>query len=97
VERTAVVNGLVDGAVHLRRVREELDEVDRRLAEARVLVEDLRLRATVSETPVAAEQLIVAQQHVDLLLRTSEQLADWVSETRRSQDHLLDLLPKSSR
>jgi hypothetical protein len=97
MDRSIVECELTEGAVRLRRVRDDLSEVERLLAEAVDVVEDLRLKATVSETPIAAEQLIGAQRQASALRRAQERLTAEVLALRGTQDALLDRLPRPPR
>lgn len=80
----------------LRRVREELavaDEQFRALAEA---ADDARVRALVSETPLAARESNEAQRHAQAMGAARDSLAAQVKRMEAEVDELLDkLLPGS--
>jgi hypothetical protein len=59
--------------------------------------EDARLRALVSETPLANKEYQQAQRHADAMDRSRKTLAVTVAELRKSQDDLLDRLVIESR
>ena len=78
----------------LRRAREELavaDEQFRALAEA---ADDARVRALVSETPLAARESNEAQRHAQAMGAARDSLAAQVKRMEAEVDELLDkLLP----
>ncbi len=78
----------------LRRAREELavaDEQFRALAEA---ADDARVRALVSETPLAARESNDAQRHAQAMGAARDSLAAQVKRMEAEVDELLDkLLP----
>ncbi len=78
----------------LRRAREELAVVDeqyRALAEA---ADSARVRALVSETPLAARESNEAQRHAQAMGAARDNLAHQVKRMEAEVDELLDkLLP----
>lgn len=95
VDRSVIESGLAESTTRLLRVRGELADVDQRLTDALTLVEDLRLRALTSETPLAGVPLAAAEQVVDALLQTREGLAQSAIDLRRAHDRLQAQLPKA--
>ena len=87
---------LMELSKRLRRAREELavaDEQFRALAEA---ADDARVRALVSETPLAARESNEAQRHAQAMGAARDSLADQVKRMEAEVDELLDkLLPGS--
>lgn len=95
MDRLAVEQGLIDGAVRLRRVRDEFSDIEDRLGRLRSEVEDLRLRAVASETPLATDHVADAQRRLDTLIAAHAALSASMQELHETQDRLLDQLPKS--
>ncbi len=85
---------LMELSKRLRRAREELavaDEQFRALAEA---ADDARVRALVSETPLAARESNDAQRHAQAMGAARDSLAAQVKRMEAEVDELLDkLLP----
>lgn len=83
---------LSESAERLRQLRTELSVVDEQLAFLNDAADDARLRAMVSETPMADREHREAQKHADAMARHRAQLATQIGELERSQDELLDRL-----
>jgi len=83
---------LSEAAERLRAVRVELHVADEQLAFLADAADDARLRAMVSETPMADREHREAQKHADAMARHRSQLVAQVQELERSQDELLDRL-----
>ena len=83
---------LSESAERLRQLRTELSVVDEQLAFLTDAADDARLRAMVSETPMADREHREAQKHADAMARHRAQLATQIGELERSQDELLDRL-----
>lgn len=83
---------LSESAERLKAVRAELTVVDEQLASLADTADDARLRAMVSETPMADREHREAQKHADAMSRHRAQLVAQVQELERSQDELLDRL-----
>src|SRR5688572_8038064 len=94
VDRSAVEQGLVDGAARLSRVHDEIADIEDRLGRLRSEVEDLRLRSIASETPLATDHVVEAQVRLQALVAAHAALSDSMLELRESQNRLLDQLPK---
>jgi chromosome segregation ATPase len=90
--RSLLERKLDDVASRLRSVREELGVVDEQLAVLADAAVDTRLRALVSETPIAEREFEEAQRHVDAMSRQRGVLLAEVDELERAQDELLDRL-----
>ncbi|MGD9798202.1 MAG: hypothetical protein AB7H43_08180 [Acidimicrobiia bacterium] len=83
----------LDDVVNRQRVlREELAVVDEQLAVLAETAEDARLRALVSETPIAEREHEEAQRHADAMARHRADLVGELAELERTQDELLDRL-----
>jgi chromosome segregation ATPase len=76
----------------LKALREELAVVDEQLAALVETADDARLRALVSETPLAGREHTEARRHADAMARHRADLAGDVERLERSQDELLDRL-----
>ncbi len=83
---------LSEAAERLRQLRGELGVVDEQLASLSDTADDTRLRAMVSETPMADREHRDAQKHADAMSRHRSELVAQISELQRSQDELLDRL-----
>ncbi len=83
---------LSESAERLKALRAELRVVDEQLASLVDAADDARLRAMVSETPMADREHREAQKHADAMARHRTQLVAQVRELERSQDELLDRL-----
>lgn len=80
------------GAALLKELREELSVVDEQLACLGEAADDARLRALVSETPVAGQEHQEAQRHADAMARHRADLVARIERLERAQDELLDRL-----
>lgn len=81
---------LVDVSDRLRRVRDEL-----RVSEEQALffeeeADDARLRALVSETPLAERESRDARRHAENLARHRDSLRQAIAELEGERDALLD-------
>jgi hypothetical protein len=76
----------------LKALREELGVVDEQLAAFVDTADDARLRALVSETPLAGREHTEARRHADAMARHRAELAAEVERLERSSDALLDRL-----
>jgi hypothetical protein len=83
---------LSEAAERLRQVRAELGVVDEQLAFLADAADDARLRAMVSETPMADKEHREAQKHADAMARHRADLVAQIAELQRSQDELLERL-----
>src|SRR3990170_238036 len=83
---------LSEAAERLRQLRAELMVVDEQLASLTDAADDARLRAMVSETPMADREHRDAQKHADAMSRHRAELVAQIAELQRSQDELLERL-----
>ncbi|MEZ5169538.1 MAG: hypothetical protein R3A49_02180 [Acidimicrobiia bacterium] len=83
---------LVDIAERLKRRRSELGVADEQVLFLEEEAEDARLRALVSETPLAEVEARDARRHADALRRHRDAVAEAIEELVREQDSLLDRL-----
>ena len=83
---------LSEAADRLRQLRSELSVVEEQLASLSDAADDARLRAMVSETPMADREHRDAQKHADAMSRHRAELISQIAELQRSQDELLERL-----
>ena len=83
---------LSESAERLRQLRAELAVVDEQLAFLADAADDARLRAMVSETPMADKEHREAQKHADAMTRHRAQLLTQIGELQKAQDELLERL-----
>ncbi len=92
VSRSLLERKLSSATNRLRELREELAVADEQLAALMETADDARLRALVSETPLAGRDHQEAQRHADAMQRHRGELVRHIEELERSQDELLDRL-----
>jgi hypothetical protein len=92
MSRWLVEKRLSQSADRLKRLRAELAVVDEQLLFFREEADDARLRALVSETPVADKEHREAQKHADAMNRRRAEIVASISELERAQNELLDRL-----
>lgn len=83
---------LSESAERLRQLRGEFAVVDEQLAFLAEAADDARLRAMVSETPMADKEHREAQKHADAMTRHRSQLVAQIAELEKAQDELLERL-----
>jgi len=83
---------LSEAGDRLRQLRADLGVVDEQLAHFADAADDARLRAMVSETPMADREHRDAQKHADAMSRHRAELIVQIAELQRSQDELLERL-----
>jgi phosphoserine phosphatase len=83
---------LSESAERLRQLRAELGVVNEQLAFLADAADDARLRAMVSETPMADKEHREAQKHADAMTRHRTQLVTQIGELQKAQDELLERL-----
>ena len=88
---------LSEVAERLKQLRAEIEVVDEQLAALVEAADEARLRALVSETPVAEREHREAQKHADAMARHRADLAAQITELERGQDELLDRLVAETR
>jgi hypothetical protein len=74
----------------LKRLRADLAVAREQVAFLDSEAEDARLRALVSETPIADAEAREASRHADAQRRQLDELAGSIAELEREQDALLD-------
>jgi regulator of replication initiation timing len=76
----------------LKNLRRELAIAEEQLAHLASEADDARLRALVSETPLAEREHHEAQRHADAMARHRDELLTGIGRVERAQDDLLDQL-----
>ncbi|MDP8938016.1 MAG: hypothetical protein M3O23_09870 [Actinomycetota bacterium] len=97
MSRWLVERRLSESAERLKRLRGELAVVEEQLAFMAEAADETRLRALVSETPLADKEHREAQKHADAMARHKADLLTQVREVERTQDELLDRLVTEAR
>jgi cell division septum initiation protein DivIVA len=97
MSKSLVERRLSQVAGRLRQLRDELDVSAEQLAHLADVADDARLRALVSETPVADVDHRQAERHAEAMRRHREAVLDEIAKLERSQDELLDRLVAESR
>lgn len=84
-------------SVRLRALRDELAVSDEQLGHLAAEADDARLRALVSETPLADRDHQDAQRHADAMVRHRAGLIEGIAKLEQTQDELLDRLMVESQ
>jgi hypothetical protein len=92
MSRSLIERRLREGSSRLKRAREELALIDEQLAVMADAADEARLRALVSETPLANREYHDAQRHADAMERSRRVVLASIAELQESQDQLLDRL-----
>jgi hypothetical protein len=92
MSRWLVEKRLSQSADRLKRLRAELAVVDEQLLFFREEADDARLRALVSETPVADREHREAQKHAEAMNRRRAEIVASIAELQQAQNDLLDRL-----
>jgi hypothetical protein len=88
---------LVEVAERLKQLRAELLVTDEQLLHFAEAADDARLRALVSETPLADREHHDAQRHADTMGRHRAEVQSTIDQLEQRQDELLDRLTAESR
>ncbi|MEA3021141.1 MAG: hypothetical protein QOI47_2665 [Actinomycetota bacterium] len=83
---------LADVAERLKQLRAELTVTAEQLSSLEDDAAEARLRALVSETPLAEREHHEAQRHADAMLRHRAEVQSSIEQLERRQDDLLDRL-----
>jgi len=92
VSRSLLERRLTEVSKRLKRARADLAVIDEQLAALTEVADDARLRALVSETPIANREYQHAQRHADAMDRSRRTVAVSIAELETAQDELLDRL-----
>ena len=97
MSRSLLERKLTTTAERLKELRGELQVVDEQLQSLAETADDARLRALVSETPLADREHHDAQKHADAMARHRATVLASIAEMERAQDELLDRLMAETR
>lgn len=92
MSRPSVERRLRDVGGRLRSLRDDLAITEEQLVQLTDEADDARLRALVSETPLAEREHREASRHADTLRRHRDQLELEIERLEVDQDELLDRL-----
>jgi hypothetical protein len=92
MSRALIEHRLVEVTGRLKRLREELSVAAEQLARLADDADDARLRALVSETPLADRDHRDADRHAEAMRRHHAAVVAEIHKLERSQDELLDRL-----
>jgi len=90
--RRLVERRLIDVGDRLKKLRHELAVAEEQLLHFADEADDARLRALVSETPIAERDFRDAQRHAELMRRSRDEMAAEIATLEKNQDELLDQL-----
>lgn len=96
VGRALIERRLKDNSGRLKAVRGELAVAEEQLASLAGDADEARLRALVSETPVAEQEHRSAERHALAMRRHRDDLLAEVRKLEAAQDELLDRLVSDS-
>ena len=83
---------LVEVSERLKQLRAELLVTDEQLIQFTETADDARLRALVSETPLADREHHEAQRHAEAMSRHRAEVQSTIDQLEQRQDELLDRL-----
>jgi flagellar biosynthesis chaperone FliJ len=92
VSRRQVERRLREVGQRLQKLREELQIADEQLLHLSETADDARLRALVSETPVAEREHREAARHAESMRTHRASVATEIARLEAAQDELLDRL-----
>jgi hypothetical protein len=92
MSRSLIERRLREASSRLKRAREELAVIEEQLAFLADAADEARLRALVSETPLANREYQDAQRHADAMDRSRMAVLASIAELQLAQDQLLDRL-----
>ncbi|TML11396.1 MAG: hypothetical protein E6G39_13990 [Actinobacteria bacterium] len=90
--RRLVERRLIDVGDRLKKLRQQLAVANEQLVHFSDEADDARLRALVSETPLAEREFRDAQRHAELMRRSRDETLAEIATLERNQDELLDQL-----
>src|SRR5438067_6984250 len=97
MSRWLVEKRLSQSAERLKQLRAELKVVDEQLLFFAEAADEARLRALVSETPLADKEHRDAQKHAEAMTRRRTEIVGSIHDLERAQDELLDKLAREAR
>jgi chromosome segregation ATPase len=93
--KSLVERRLSQVAGRLQQLRAELEVSAEQLDHLADAADDARLRALVSETPLADVDHRQAERHAEAMRRHRAAVLDEIAKLERDQDELLDRLPRA--
>jgi len=90
--RSLIERRLGELSDRLQQVRTDLGVADEQLGHFAEEADEARLRALVSETPLAEREHREAEKHAQAMRRHREELVGEIGQLERAQDELLDRL-----
>src|SRR5260221_7985671 len=97
MSRSLLERRLTELSERLKELRADLVVTDEQLAQFADAADDARLRALVSETPLADREHQEAKKHADAMGRHRADVTSQIEKLERQQDELLDRLMAESR
>lgn len=88
--RSRIERRLADVGKQLQTLRSDLAVAEQALLQVDHEADDARLRALVSETPIAQKEHQQAQRQVEVLRRNRDELRSDIARLEARQDELLD-------
>ena len=95
MSRTLLQRRLIDVSDRLKRLRADLAVAEEQCAFFEAEAEDARLRALMSETPLADAEAHEIRRHADAQGRNRDSLRRSIVELQREQDALLDRMAET--
>ena len=92
MSRSMLERKLIEVGERLKQLRAELVITDEQMVQFVDEADDARLRALVSETPLADREHHEAQRHADAMGRHRAEVLSTIEQLERRQDELLDRL-----
>ena len=92
VGRTLIERRLRDVSDRMKSVSRDVSVAAEQLAHLAEEADEARLRALVSETPLAEQEHREAERHADAMRRHHADLVEQLRQLERTQDDLLDRL-----
>jgi hypothetical protein len=97
MSRSLLERRLTELGDRLKQLKAELVVADEQLAHLADAADESRLRALVSETPLADREHHEAQRHADAMLRHRGEVLASIERLEQAQDELLDRLVAETR
>jgi uncharacterized coiled-coil DUF342 family protein len=97
MSRWLVERRLSDVSARLKRLRADLQVIDEQMLFFADAADETRLRALMSETPLADKEHHDAQKHADAMARERANVIASIAELEKAQDELLDKLVAETR
>ena len=94
--RSLLERQLTELGDRLKQVRADLRVAEEQLAQLADEADDARLRALVSETPLAGKEHREASKHAEAMRRHRDDLVGEIQNLEQTQDQLLDRLVEQS-